>query len=384
MSKTLVIILSETRGHELTYESFKKNVIDELDADLCLCIGIKKEYDYNNPFFKLAKYHFLYNEEIDPNFAKSVDYSYSNTDLSEKYEKIENITTLYPRVSSNYFSEENVNYLGEYNNINDIDLSIFPENDAFVYHNADFKGSNRKRLYSVKFHDDTYDHEENVVMFIQRKHYYDFLKFKKRLGQNLDTYNNNEFSNFTISTYIHFFFLWFLNKNLKEKNLIQKYDRFIITRSDFIYQLPFPKMDLLHEQYVWVPDSEDYEGLCDRCVVLSKYNIENSINILENFYKKSNKYYFNIQREYFWNVEKIFKMHLEENGLIYSVKRFPYINYLVRNIYDKTRWSEGVYYEELGYYIKYQSEYEKSKYYKNLFEKSGLSINEFYKQIINL
>jgi hypothetical protein len=33
MSKTLVIILSETRANELTFVNFKKNVIDELDAE---------------------------------------------------------------------------------------------------------------------------------------------------------------------------------------------------------------------------------------------------------------------------------------------------------------------------------------------------------------
>ena len=35
MNKTLVIILAETRADQLTYDRFKKNVIDELNADLC-------------------------------------------------------------------------------------------------------------------------------------------------------------------------------------------------------------------------------------------------------------------------------------------------------------------------------------------------------------
>ena len=48
MSKTLVIILSETRASELTFDSFKKNVIDTLNADLCVCIGVKPDYDYTN------------------------------------------------------------------------------------------------------------------------------------------------------------------------------------------------------------------------------------------------------------------------------------------------------------------------------------------------
>ena len=76
MTKTLVIVLSQTRAHELTFANFKQNVIDELNADLCLCIGVKSDYDYDNPYYKLAKYHFLYNEEDDPTFSKSVAYSY--------------------------------------------------------------------------------------------------------------------------------------------------------------------------------------------------------------------------------------------------------------------------------------------------------------------
>ena len=60
-SKTLVIVLGETRAHELTFDNFKKNVIDELETDLCLCIGVSTSYDYNNPFYNLAKSKFLYN-----------------------------------------------------------------------------------------------------------------------------------------------------------------------------------------------------------------------------------------------------------------------------------------------------------------------------------
>jgi hypothetical protein len=59
--------------------------------------------------------------------------------------------------------------------------------------------------------------------------------------------------------------------------------------------------------------------------------------------------------------------------------------YCVRSINGNTRWSLGNYSNELGYYIKYNSEYEKSSYYKNKFQNSGLSIEDFYKNItINL
>ena len=75
MSKTLVIILSETRASELTFDNIKKNVIDELNADLCVCIGVKPDYDYKNPFYNLAKYKFLYNEPED--FGDAFEYAYN-------------------------------------------------------------------------------------------------------------------------------------------------------------------------------------------------------------------------------------------------------------------------------------------------------------------
>ena len=76
MEKTLVVILGDIREHELTYNNFKSNVIDELNADLCLCLAIKEDYDYNNPYHKLSKYNFLYNEPDD--FGEAFDYAYEN------------------------------------------------------------------------------------------------------------------------------------------------------------------------------------------------------------------------------------------------------------------------------------------------------------------
>jgi len=75
MSKTLVIILAETRAEELTFSNFKENVIDTLEADLCVCIGIKPEYDIENPFYRLAKYRFTYPEPDD--YGDAFDYAYS-------------------------------------------------------------------------------------------------------------------------------------------------------------------------------------------------------------------------------------------------------------------------------------------------------------------
>lgn len=381
MTKPLVIVLSQTREFELTFDSFKKNVIDELDADLCLCIGVKNDYDYNNPFFKLSKYNFLYNEENDPNFKDSVEYSYKETNL-ELYEKLENINFLYCKIQDEYHIDDEIKYLGEYESETYIDLNVFPQNDIYVYHKKELPNKYNKKLYSIKHNKkDNYIYEENVTTYVKKLHYTEFLEIKHKIA--FENSDPNHFSNFLISTYIHIFFLWFLEKNMQENDLFNKYDRFIIVRSDFIYQLPIPKLALLDEKYIWVPDGEHHGGICDRLVILSKHNIKNYINILQSFYKKSNQYYAIIKNDNNLNMESLLKIHLSTNGLINTVKYFPYIMYCIRSINGTTRWASGQYSEEHGYYIKYSTEYEKSTYYKNLFIEKNLSIDDFYKEIIN-
>ena len=182
------------------------------------------------------------------------------------------------------------------------------------------------------------------------------------------------------------FFRWFLLKNIIDNNLINEYDRFIITRSDYIYQLPHPKVELMNENYIWIPDCEHYGGYTDRHVVLSKNNIESYLNIFNNMVLRSNEYYMkmnmNMKNNIFLNLEKLIKFNIEQNNVLHLVKEFPYVMYAVRNINGPTRWSGGIYSNELGYYIKYHSEYNKSSYYKNEFENSKVTIDEFYKKYI--
>ena len=309
MSKTLVVILSESRESKLTFDNFKQNVIDELNADLCLCIGVKNDYDYNNPFYQLAKYKFIYDEPDD--FGDAFEYAYSI--LSKNKANYECLTSL-----------------------------------------------------------------TNTIIYKKPLYWREFLKVKDQfLGGIKDSHNQHPGS-----AGILIFFRWFLLKNLIEFNLINKYDRFIVTRSDFIYQLPHPKVELMNENCIWIPDSEHYGGYTDRHVVLSKNNIESYLNILNNLVLKSNDYFMKMKNEDNWNLEQLIKFHLKQNSVLQLVKEFPYIMYSVRSINGSTRWSQGSYSNELGYYIKYQSEYDKSSYYKNEFEKSALSITEFYSKCI--
>jgi len=64
---------------------------------------------------------------------------------------------------------------------------------------------------------------------------------------------------------INTYFKWFLYKNLEQNNLLSKYDRIIITRSDYFWQSPHPVLD---NEHVWVPEGECHGGICDRHMVI--------------------------------------------------------------------------------------------------------------------
>ena len=378
MTKTLVIILSETRAHELTFDSFKKNVIDELNADLCVCIGVKPDYDYNNPFYKLAKYKFMIDEPED--YGDAFEYAYNILcENRAKYEKLENINSLYGKIKNPKQSTENVTYYGNTENITNLD--ILNDNEIII-HTKDFPDELWKnQVYGNNNSDNNnFISQENIITYKKPLYWREFLKIKDQfLGGIKDRYNEHPGS-----AGILIYFRWFLLKSLINNKIIDKYDRFIITRSDFIYQLPHPKVELMNENCIWIPDCEHYYGYTDRHVVLSKNNIESYLNILNNLVLRSNEYFIKMKNHSEWNLEKLIKFHLEQNNVLHLVKEFPYVMYSVRNINGSTRWRGGEYSNELGYYIKYETEYEKSSYYKKEFEQSGLNIHDFYKRFINI
>jgi hypothetical protein len=377
MSKTLVIILSETRAHELTFDNFKKNVIDELGADLCICIGANADYDTTNPYYKLAKHRFIYNEPDD--FGDAFDYAYDILSKGRpKYEKLENTNLQSGKLPHPQQDSPDVQYYGANIDINKIKTTA--KEEIVVYEKTFPNVAWRNKVFGIKNSDPYNCEPQNGVTSYKRPlHWREFLKIKSHfLGGIKDAHNQHPGS-----AGILIFFRWFLLKNLLETNVINAYDRFIITRSDFIYQLPHPKMELMNKDFIWIPDGEQYGGFTGRHVVLSKKNIVQYLNILNNMVLKSNEYFTGMKSHYHWNIEQLISFHLEKNNVIKQVKLFPYIMYSVRNKNGKTRWQPGVYSDELGYYIKYTMEHSKSSDYKKMFETSNTTLNMFYLSLLN-
>lgn len=317
--KTLIVILGETRASELTFNKFKENVYDKLNADLCVCIGIQPNYHYSDPFYQLAKYRFLYNEST------------------------------------------------EYCDFNNNHINVYDYGEAFE--NA------YKEISIGRSEFESYDEMSNLKPLYWRE----FLKIKDQFmgGLKDEKYTHKGSAGLLI------FFRWFLLKNLKENNLLNEYERFIITRSDYMHELPFPKLELMSPEYIWIPNESHYGGYTDRQAILSKTNIESYCNILSNITLRSNEYYNKmITRDISWNLERLIKFHLEQNNVLHLVREYPYTMYTVRSVNGRTSWSPGRYSDSLDLYIKYDNEYDSYVKYKKLYEASGLSIDDFYATII--
>jgi hypothetical protein len=268
-NKTLVCIIAETRESALAYESFKKNVIDALDADLALCISEPEGYDYKNPYWQTAKYKWTTPEYTDwseaYDFAKQTSFSQSTSDWRK----------FIPAPGGNCFGPI---------------ASPTPQ----------------------------YQIVGGAAILI--------------------------------------FYRWFLWYNLNKENLFEKYDRIIVVRSDFIYMCPHVPMSMLDPAYVWIPDGEWGGGVTDRCAVLSKNNAESYLNIMKHIMIDTDKIVELLMpgRDY-RNFEQFIKFILDLEGTSY--KFFPYIMYSVRSVNGRTRFSQGVWREDLGYFVKYPDEY---------------------------
>lgn len=152
------------------------------------------------------------------------------------------------------------------------------------------------------------------------------------------------------------FFRWLLLQNLRNENVFEEYDRFIITRSDFLYLCPHPPMELMNPKYVWVPDGEYHGGVTDRYAVLSKQNIEGYLSIMKHIIKNTDLMYRKVMSHTFKNLEAAVKNTLDiEFGNNY-LGTFPYFMYSIRTKETPTRWAPGYWSDELGYFVKYLEE----------------------------
>jgi hypothetical protein len=277
MERTLVVIIAETRAYQYTYTSFKQNLLDNLGADLALCVAKNEWEDTSNPYYKSAKYVWTYDEPGDWGTA---------IDMAQKTEE----------------------WHGDWRRLLQLDgITLGGVHDE----NGRTRGSG------------------SILLF----------------------------------------FRWLLKQQLKNNGIDQKYDRFIITRSDYIYPVPHFPLRLMDPDHIWIPDGEDYGGYTDRHIVVSRKDVLSVLSVADPILRNPEELYQRMCNRIEWNLERYIHFALTELGLDKKVKRFPFTMYAVRSGDGRTSWSTGTYSKQHGYWIKYRDEHRKALLASKLIKK---------------
>jgi hypothetical protein len=137
-----------------------------------------------------------------------------------------------------------------------------------------------------------------------------------------------------------FYYRWRALENIRRLNLTSMYDWFIITRSDFKYDVPHVPLSLLDDNCVWSPNGERYGGITDRHLICPSKFIERSIDMLGYMVSTPNELiekYRNYMRSTpafsHPNPESFIAFYLQKQGI--PVKFVPYFMYVVRDSDEK-------------------------------------------------
>ena len=139
---------------------------------------------------------------------------------------------------------------------------------------------------------------------------------------------------------------------MKYEETIRRYDRVILTRSDFFYQCDHPNV-IPRPDEVFVPYGEEYGGYTDRHAVFAGQSLGKVVDILE-FTIRSGVLY--------KNVESVLKAYWESQNI--SVTQFHRTNFSVKLEDDQTRWAKGsnkVWINSPGLRLKYPKEYDNAQ-----------------------
>lgn len=276
MERVLVCVLASTRGHDVAWPSFERQVLEELDADLALAVTLDERYDYANPYWQRAKYRWTAPEPEDVG---------DEFDLAQR----------------------------------------------FLWRRHDLPPPDWRSMLRVK-------------------------------GIWLGGIRS---ANPQPSHSAHLFFCrWLLLRGLQEDGVLSRYDRFVVTRSDFVWLCPHPPMSVLDRGSLWIPDGERYGGLTDRHLVVSREDVVTALSLIDDMVLRPGELYREMKHRADWNPERYLAFHLARKGLLPRVKLFPYVMYTARVVRDTTpTWSVGWFEPSVGHMVKYGKEFRGARAY---------------------
>lgn len=156
-----------------------------------------------------------------------------------------------------------------------------------------------------------------------------------------------------------FMIRWYVAKFLVENGMLEKYDRFVLTRSDHYYGCAHD-LSVLDSNYMWVPWGEDYKfGITDRHLVCNRAQILKALDIYPPIVRHPKKYASPQFADL--NPEQLLRARWEQESLWPWVRRFDRVMFTCAVDGDKTRWTEkSVTQTREGVFLKYEFEYEET------------------------
>jgi hypothetical protein len=279
VERVLVCILASTRAHRLTFASFKRQVLDELSADLALALAIDQNYDYGNPFWQHAKYHWT---------------APDREDYGEAFDLVQrSLCEQYKAAAVDWRSMLRI------------------------------KGPWQGGIQSPE----PQPSRSSILPFCR----------------------------------------WLLLNGLQQDAILDRYDRFVITRSDFVWLTPHPPLSILDRNSIWLPNREHYGGLPDRHLVVSRTDVVNCLNVIEDLLLDPITLYEELKGRGELNNEKFLLHHFKRRGILHKVKYFPYVMYAAREVDDGSpTWGRGHYEPTVGHFIKYETEFRSARGYATI------------------
>ena len=270
LERVLVCILAQTRAHQVAWPSFKRQVLDELGADLALAVTFDEKYDYANPYWQQAKYRWTAPEPSDVGDA---------FDLAQRW----------------------------------------------LCHQQDVAPTEWRSMLRIR-------------------------------GTWLGGIRS---ANPQPSHSAHLFFCrWLLLHGLQQDGILERYDRFVVTRSDFIWLCPHPPLSILDRGSIWIPDGEQYGGFTDRHLVVSREDAASVLSLIDDILLRPDELYEEMKHRSDWNPERFIALHLARKGLLARVKLFPYVMYSARGLRDTpSTWTPGRFEPSVRHVVKYPSEF---------------------------
>jgi hypothetical protein len=170
---------------------------------------------------------------------------------------------------------------------------------------------------------------------------------------------------------IIFFWREVLNRHITPE-ILEEYDWFTITRSDFLWLSPHPNVEDLDPKEIYFLDGEKHGGLSDRHIIFHRSNARKIFSLASPLFKEPERVKQSLLKlDIEVNPEVYIKFAIEQMGLLQNIRLIPYLGFTTRHELTQTRWSSGNFSKKLGFFVKYPAEYESAKLVSLLFRSSG-------------